>query len=1150
MPLNEVAIGAGGVSPGDRIGAYEVLHRVARGGMASVIAVRDVRDGSTRAMKLLLPLDDAAEAQTRFRREFRALSRLSHPNILKVFEWGVHEHRPWFTMELLDGMVLKEATEIWRTESPRVRFEHANNMLIQVTRALAYAHDRGLVHRDVTPSNIMVDSEGNTKLMDFGVVKDLGADLTRHGEMIGTVAYISPEQIKGEAVDARADLYSLGAVLYLVLTGQRPFTARGLHGYLEKHLNEMPRPPREVEPLVPPHLDRICMRLLAKDPAARFASSAHLLHILGDTQTTNINEAWPPKTVGRTLQSARMRDSVDDLAQNGIGNALLLKGRTGMGKSRLLEQSVDYARRLGMVVARGRCRKQDRPFGAFIGVYRALIGDEPPAILEQVLGSVDDGVVRERYPVIRAFRDLVVSRAPVVIVLDDLENADPATAELLEYLIRNTLELQSEQVVFLLGQDTDSGSSERRLEDIDAVIPVDIGALGGSEVEELLLAMLPNDMRTRTLAERLHLESGGSPAFIADMMRGLVDEGVLVKEDGQWRITLDPTEITRSRLPIPTSLRDAIRERLRHLPAEAERVAQTLAISRRRLDVDALLGTLSVDEDTLLDAIDVLEEAGLVEERRDGDEESFELAQGRVRDVLLERMSPEKRQEQHQRLGEVLERQYRDQPAMIVEELAYQFEQAGLAPKAYAFLMQTARRHLRRSLHEEAMVFIDRALKLEPTARPLMLLDHADSTLSELHLARSLTRFHLGDWKGALESAERARALADVVPSSALQARVYAEYGNQLRNQGKNDEAEVALRRALSRADDAGDESLRPMPLYHLGALVWAKGNLVGAEQMWNDVVTSAQATGDDRALGFGYNGLGILAVCEGATAQARSHLEQSASLFGELGMLDALAIARVNLVELYLSSGILSKALGLSERTVAQAREVDHPHGIALGLVYRTNVLLELGRTREAEQNAAEALRLVRKLGQFEDEVTALALRARIALADGHPERALSILDRMWPMLEQHDSEGITPQAEAWRAHALALLGRTTEARALLNKEEDRVRQWPHLQVRTELARGQAYAALGDITCAHEGLSKALNIAQTHGYRFFQLCCHHELVRVCTDESERARHLRTGMSLARSIAGSLPLQEGRTFIRERWPNLAATAVRGIPPSG
>jgi ATP/maltotriose-dependent transcriptional regulator MalT len=266
--------------------------------------------------------------------------------------------------------------------------------------------------------------------------------------------------------------------------------------------------------------------------------------------------------------------------------------------------------------------------------------------------------------------------------------------------------------------------------------------------------------------------------------------------------------------------------------------------------------------------------------------------------------------------------------------------------------------------------------------------------------------------------------------------------------------------------------------------------------------------------------------------------------------MLDALAIARVNLVELYLSSGILSKALGLSERTVAQAREVDHPHGIALGLVYRTNVLLELGRTREAEQNAAEALRLVRKLGQFEDEVTALALRARIALADGHPERALSILDRMWPMLEQHDSEGITPQAEAWRAHALALLGRTTEARALLNKEEDRVRQWPHLQVRTELARGQAYAALGDITCAHEGLSKALNIAQTHGYRFFQLCCHHELVRVCTDESERARHLRTGMSLARSIAGSLPLQEGRTFIRERWPNLAATAVRGIPPSG
>lgn len=1138
MASNEVAIGAGGVNPGDRIGAYEVLRPVARGGMATVIAVRDTRNNAVRAMKLLLPLEDAEEARSRFRREFRALSRLSHPGILKVFEWGMLGDRPWFTMELLEGVVLKDAVEDWRTDPPKVRFERIDRVLTAVTRALAYAHDRGLVHRDVTPSNIMIESDGSVKLMDFGVVKDLGADLTRHGEMIGTVAYISPEQILGNPVDARADLYSLGAVLYLMLTGQRPFRARGLHGYLDKHLNEMPRPPREVEPLVPEHLDRICMRLLAKDPADRFASSAHLLHVLGDRRESG-GEEWPPRTVGRTLQTARIRDALDALDQNNEGSALLLTGHAGMGKSRLLEEGAAYARRLGMLVAGGRCRQQDRPFGAFIGVYRALAGDSPPDVLQQALGSQDDGQVRERYPVIRAFLDLVVSRAPVVIVLDDLENADPATAELLDYLVRNTLELATKPVVFLLGQDSVRGHiAERRLEDIDAIQSVTVDRLGPAQVEELLLAMLPNDNRTRTLARRLHDESDGSPAFIADMLRGLVDEGVLAERQGAWSLTLDPTEITRSRLPIPSTLREAIRDRLSLMSRDGLEVARTLALSRRRLVVDTLLAVLACDEDDVLDAIDVLEEAGLVQERRDGDEESFELAQGRVRDVLLEELGEDDRRRRHQRLGEVLERQHRHSPQRIVEELAYQFEQAGLAPKAYAFLMQTARRHLRRSLYEEAIVFIDRALRLEPVARPLMLLDHADATLAELHLARSLSRFHLGKWDDALASARDAQQLADLVPDAGLQARIYAEYGNQLRNRGRIDEAESALRTALLRADDAGEPALRPMPLYHLGAIVWARGDLAAAERMWNDVVSAAQSAGDDRALGFGYNGLGILAVCQGATAQARSHLEQSAALFSELGLLDALAIARVNLVELYLSSGILNKALGLAERTVAQAREVDHPHGIALGLAYRANVLLELGRIQEAEDNAAEALRLVRSLGQSEDEVLALSLLARVELARDNPTAAMRWLDTLEVLLPDHDAEGITPQAIAWRAQALALLHRPDEARALLQTNPSHLRQWPHLQVRTDIALGRAYSALRDQPAAREHLHRALETAKAHGYRFFQLTAHHDLLSVSESEDEVAQHKRSGMSLARSIAGSLPLQEGKAFLRRRWSAL------------
>ena len=126
--------------------------------------------------------------------------------------------------------------ETWANLEPEDRFARTQGILVQVARALQYVHDRGLVHRDVTPSNLMIGADGSVKLMDFGVVKDLGTDLTAVGDVVGTVAYIAPEQVRGGAIDVRADLYTLGAVLYFMLTGQRPFEARTLQGYLEKHL--------------------------------------------------------------------------------------------------------------------------------------------------------------------------------------------------------------------------------------------------------------------------------------------------------------------------------------------------------------------------------------------------------------------------------------------------------------------------------------------------------------------------------------------------------------------------------------------------------------------------------------------------------------------------------------------------------------------------------------------------------------------------------------------------------------------------------------------------------------------------------------------------------------------------------------------------
>lgn len=1146
-----VPLSPGDPKPGDHIGAYVVVRLVARGGMAVVLEVRDPRDPSAPhvGMKLLLPLSHAEEARTRFRREFRALSKLQHPNVLRVFEWGLYHERPWYTMELVEGRVLRDEVNVWAKLPPNDRFLRAASVLVQVARALAYIHDRGLVHRDITPGNIMVRPDGIVKLMDFGVVKDLGTELTLVGEVVGTVAYISPEQIAGDAIDARADLYSLGAVLYLMLTGRRPFAANTLQGYLDKHLHEAPKPPHEIDPAVPPNLDAICVRLLAKAPGDRYASATHLLHVLDDIAWMEDGEGrWPPRAVGRGMLRARLREALDDVAAGRPGAAVQIIGASGTGKTRLIDAVDQYGRRLGLKVARGKCQDADRPFGAFQAVYRELKPDVAVPLLAAAFEDADDGIVRERYPVIAAFRDLVVQRAPCVIILDDLDRADPATAELLQYLVRNTLGLAKSPVLYVLAEESDATDTalSRALAEAGPVEKHALGPLEPSEVEELVLSILPDSPASAALARRLHAEGNGSPAFIADMLRALVDEGILRRDGNKFALEVDEAELTRSKLPMPASMRGALLDRIAPLRPDAVEIGRTLAIARRKLDLDALCAAAKFDEDRVMAALDELIDAEIVTETRDGETEHVELSHHRLRDVLLEPLAAEDRRARHQQMGEILERTHRHRPQIVVEELAWHFEQAGLAPKAYAYLALTASRNLHRSLYDEALGYLDRALAMEATARPLMLLDDADRRLAEVYLERSQALYHLGDWNHAIDDIHRAEPIAAQVRDPRLQSRIAGELGNQLRNRGHLREAERALTTALAKAQEAGDATLRPTPLYALGGLAWGNGDLEGAEKLWKESLATAQRVGDERAMGMGYNGLGIYALCKGDATEARRHLEQSAEIFERLGVLGSLAIARVNLVEVYLATGLLKKALALADRTVEQAKEVHHPHGIALGLAYRAHVLAELGREDEATTSARDALRLVRQLGTPEDEIVALTALIRVDLDRGQPSAALDWVGHLVPLIEEHDNEGIAGLVFALRAQALAQLGRPEEARAALTGNDGA--HWPLVQVRTDLARGIAWRRLDEPASARETLQRALAQAEAAGFRLYQLVAHHELWRVTDDDAARARHARVAGALAKSLAANLVKEDAQRFLAMGWGGTAAVRTPSAAP--
>ncbi|MBV8807742.1 MAG: protein kinase [Acidobacteriaceae bacterium] len=249
---------------------YEILGLLGKGGMGRVFRVRNVISNRVEAMKVLLA-DVAAEEQLsdRFIGEIRTLARLDHPNIAKFHTAFKYENQLVMVMEFVEGFTLSD-----RASQGRIPLDEVLSYVTQTLAALSYAHQNGVIHRDIKPSNIMVTPHGVVKLMDFGIAKSSAdASLTRTGTTMGSMLYMSPEQVRGTAVDARSDLYSVGVLLYELTAGRRPFEAESTYAILEAQLNTMPRPPIELNQALPRPLNDIIMTALAKEPMQRFQSA-------------------------------------------------------------------------------------------------------------------------------------------------------------------------------------------------------------------------------------------------------------------------------------------------------------------------------------------------------------------------------------------------------------------------------------------------------------------------------------------------------------------------------------------------------------------------------------------------------------------------------------------------------------------------------------------------------------------------------------------------------------------------------------------------------------------------------------------------------------------------------------------------------------
>ncbi len=297
------------LTAGTRLGPYEIVAPIGAGGMGEVYRAHDARLGREVAIKVLPPSFAAdAERLRRFEQEARAIGALNHPNILAVYDIGTHEGAPYVVAELLDGETLR--THVGDTPLPRRK---AIDYAAQIARGLAAAHDKGIVHRDLKPDNLFVTRDGRVKILDFGLAKMTemsaagsatalapAAPETGAGMVLGTVGYMSPEQVRGQKVDHRSDIFSFGVVLYEMLTGRRAFQGDSAVETMNAILKADPAPAESGGPALPPVLDRIVLHCLEKGPEERFQSARDIAFDLdalsGSSSQTSVRAPAPSRS--------------------------------------------------------------------------------------------------------------------------------------------------------------------------------------------------------------------------------------------------------------------------------------------------------------------------------------------------------------------------------------------------------------------------------------------------------------------------------------------------------------------------------------------------------------------------------------------------------------------------------------------------------------------------------------------------------------------------------------------------------------------------------------------------------------------------------------------------------------------------------------
>jgi eukaryotic-like serine/threonine-protein kinase len=725
-----------------QIGRFEVLRKLGAGGMGVVYEARDPDGGGRVALKSLRALTPSA-AQ-RFKREFRALADVIHPNIVRLHELFATPREMYFTMERIEGVDFLQwvrAHGDWSRDGttpgtvPDVH--RLCRALAQLVSAVDAIHKHGKLHRDIKPSNVLVEQSGRVVVLDFGLVRDAEmpeAGMTISGAVMGTPAYMSPEQAGGEEVGPASDFYSIGVVLYQALTGRLPYADGTVSvPVLVAKRDRDPLPPSRLVEGLPSDLEALCLRLLSRTPADR-PGAAEVLAALPQAEPTASAVEDAPQgevpLVGRDAALKTLHDAYDS-ASLGHTVVVLVDGVSGVGKSALVEHFIrSLRRRASAVLLRGRCYERESvPFKAVDAVIDELARylGKLPASEAAALMPRDIHALARLFPTLRgvdaidtaprrrtresddrelrrrgfdAFKELlgrITDRRPLVVHIDDLQWADDDSVAL---LLETVQPPEAPHMLLVAGFRREDAQASPVLDRLLAGLQ---GRKRAVDLRRIALEPLPPpqaDALARSLLRHHGLDAASAPVIATEC------EGIPFFAGELVRHMAARTQDT------PPRLDDALRERIARLPANARAVLETVALAGRRLPVPMALAAAPTTEGS--DALAHLRSASFVRTLGARQHATVETYHDRIRTAVVAGLDDTARAKIHGALAEALEREPDPDP----ERLLVHYRGAGDHPRAGAFSVRAAERAAAKLAFDRAAELFALALELlRPSGR-------------------------------------------------------------------------------------------------------------------------------------------------------------------------------------------------------------------------------------------------------------------------------------------------------------------------------------------------------------------------------------------------------------------------------------------------